>query len=482
MQNHPALGGGRHGVVRRTQADAARPQFKEVITGPGQRAADGPTSKWTSPRPGGATAGRRRRGRRHPAAAVTDLGPAVRRLRSMTSDELDTRRLRGHGWHGRRRQHRDRRTSSPTDPHERATATGAAAIGVHPVAGDHQPRQRSADAEGRALRRPTRGSRPLIDALVAKRLLVKDTRDGEVVVEVALESLLRQWDELAGWLREERQNLKAADDVERNATAWATNDHDPAWLLTGTRLADAETLSTTDEFGDRLAGTRDYVTASRAAEDARLAAEEEHRLAALRHAQERQQTAEAHAVTTAQAVPHSGRRRGHRGGRRGRGHDLLQPGQRREGASAGKVPGSHRAASELRSRTTCWQVQTPPVTTRAFIELLAARTLGGALDEGALLEAVVRRATTQKIIDTDAVANAVAFSGRRVASAEARWRRYGCGTPTPASQSVPRWPGTRAGCSAWRSAPTGDAAGAAQATTARCGCGTPTPANRSALH
>ena len=46
-------------------------------------------------------------------------------------------------------------------------------------------------------------SHRLIDALVAKRLLLKDERDGEVVVEVALESLLRQWDALAGWLREE---------------------------------------------------------------------------------------------------------------------------------------------------------------------------------------------------------------------------------------------------------------------------------------
>ena len=41
-------------------------------------------------------------------------------------------------------------------------------------------------------------SHPLIQAMVEKRLLVKDTRDGQTVVEVALESLLRQWDELAG--------------------------------------------------------------------------------------------------------------------------------------------------------------------------------------------------------------------------------------------------------------------------------------------
>jgi hypothetical protein len=50
-------------------------------------------------------------------------------------------------------------------------------------------------------------SRPLLQEMVDKRLLVKDTRDGEVVVEVALESLLRQWRDVAGaalhrhWLR-----------------------------------------------------------------------------------------------------------------------------------------------------------------------------------------------------------------------------------------------------------------------------------------
>lgn len=74
-------------------------------------------------------------------------------------------------------------------------------------------------------------SRPLIDALVAKRLMVKDNRDGQVVVEVALESLLRQWDELAGWLREERKDLKDADDLERASAAWNLNDHNPSWLL-----------------------------------------------------------------------------------------------------------------------------------------------------------------------------------------------------------------------------------------------------------
>jgi hypothetical protein len=95
----------------------------------------------------------------------------------------------------------------------------------------------------------------LIEAFVAKRLLVRDERGGEVVVEVALESLLRQWDELAGWLRDERQNLKTADDIEHDANAWTARGRDPSWLLTGTRLVDAETLAETPGFRERLGGT-----------------------------------------------------------------------------------------------------------------------------------------------------------------------------------------------------------------------------------
>lgn len=147
-------------------------------------------------------------------------------------------------------------------------------------------------------------SRPLVDALVGKRLMVKDTRDGDTVVEVALESLLRQWEELAGWLREQRKDLKDADDLERSAAEWSGNAQDPAWLLSGTRLADAESLSCKTGFRERLDGTATYLAASREAENQRRAAEEQQRQAELRaaeeraaYAQERQATAETHAAT-----------------------------------------------------------------------------------------------------------------------------------------------------------------------------------------
>ncbi len=129
-------------------------------------------------------------------------------------------------------------------------------------------------------------SHPLIQAMVEKRLLVKDTRDGQVVVEVALESLLRQWRELAAWLRDEAQDLKDADAVERAAADWHASGRNEAWLLEGTRLADAETLAAKPGFRDRLDPTRDYLHASRTRENDRIDAEQQRQQAELLAAKE----------------------------------------------------------------------------------------------------------------------------------------------------------------------------------------------------
>jgi WD40 repeat protein len=109
-------------------------------------------------------------------------------------------------------------------------------------------------------------SLPLIDAFVANRLLVKDRRDNEDIVEVALESLLWQWDDLATWLSEAWRELKAVSDLERASAAWEHNSRHRDWLLAGSRLMDATTLAETPQYRDRLARTREYLDASRQAE------------------------------------------------------------------------------------------------------------------------------------------------------------------------------------------------------------------------
>jgi WD40 repeat protein len=121
-------------------------------------------------------------------------------------------------------------------------------------------------------------SHTLVDAFVSRRLLVKGERDGQVVVEVALESLLEQWDQLAGWLREEAADLRDTDALERAQVAWERNGRRDDWLLDGERLAGAENLCTQTGFGVRLQPAGEFVLASRRhanqkLEDAKHAAE-----------------------------------------------------------------------------------------------------------------------------------------------------------------------------------------------------------------
>ena len=89
-------------------------------------------------------------------------------------------------------------------------------------------------------------------------------RSGEAV-EVALESLFRQWGELNGWLEDERDNLKRAEALERSAADWHANNLNPAWLIGGTRLEDAETPARTPGFRN-VSTIDDYIAASRDAE------------------------------------------------------------------------------------------------------------------------------------------------------------------------------------------------------------------------
>ncbi|CAM3789303.1 TIR domain-containing protein [Smaragdicoccus niigatensis] len=120
---------------------------------------------------------------------------------------------------------------------------------------------------------------PVVDALVQKRLLVQNLnpQTGITTVEVALESLLRQWQPLIGWLNEQQQDLKDADILTHNAASWSANAHSSDWLLTGTRLVEAEALVAKPDFSKHLAPARAYLISSRERETQLKAAEEDQR-------------------------------------------------------------------------------------------------------------------------------------------------------------------------------------------------------------
>ena len=114
------------------------------------------------------------------------------------------------------------------------------------------------------------GSRAIVERLVEERLLVADRRSGVDVIEIAHESLLRQWPALTGWLEADAEDLKVIDVVERAAAEWARNGRHEAWLdHRAERLAAADRLALRDDFRKRLgAEGADYVAACRAREEA----------------------------------------------------------------------------------------------------------------------------------------------------------------------------------------------------------------------
>ena len=146
-------------------------------------------------------------------------------------------------------------------------------------------------------------SRPLLDLLVAERLLRSDVREeigpggkarAVATLEPAHEALLRQWGLLKGWLDADFARLATLEAVQRAARDWDANRRDAAWLAhRGSRLADATALDERPDLAAKLdALDREYLAACRnreaadAAEaEARRREREEAQARALRDAQ-----------------------------------------------------------------------------------------------------------------------------------------------------------------------------------------------------
>jgi formylglycine-generating enzyme required for sulfatase activity len=96
-------------------------------------------------------------------------------------------------------------------------------------------------------------SKAMLNRLVESRLLVADQRSGADVVEIAHESLLRQWPMLTGWLLADAEDLKIIDGIERAASEWERNEQNEAWLdHRSERLIAAERVSARPDFTKRL--------------------------------------------------------------------------------------------------------------------------------------------------------------------------------------------------------------------------------------
>ncbi|MFE6160452.1 TIR domain-containing protein [Streptomyces sp. NPDC056486] len=78
----------------------------------------------------------------------------------------------------------------------------------------------------------------VVDIFVEARLLVRGVTDGEeLAVEVAHESLLRQWSPLRKAIDDSRHSLRLRSELERLAADWDRGGQDESYLLRGGRLA-----------------------------------------------------------------------------------------------------------------------------------------------------------------------------------------------------------------------------------------------------
>jgi CHASE2 domain-containing sensor protein len=116
-------------------------------------------------------------------------------------------------------------------------------------------------------------TRAMVKRLIEARLLVVDRHSGADTVELAHESLLRQWPELAAWLEADADDLRLVEGVERAAAEWVRNGRLEAWLdHRAERLIAADRAANRDDFRRRLdeKGIA-YLSACRARAQARTA-------------------------------------------------------------------------------------------------------------------------------------------------------------------------------------------------------------------
>jgi WD40 repeat protein len=261
-------------------------------------------------------------------------------------------------------------------------------------------------------------SRGLIEKLVDARILIRDTRDlgdstdgGQSVVEIALESFLRQWHELAGWLAEQAEDLKAADVLLRDADRWQASNRDPIYLYPGPLLEQAEKLAATATFGRKLEPTREFLVGSRQL----VSQQQREKEATLRRNTLRLGLVLAVTVVVAVVA-------------------VLAFFSASKSKHIAQTNARDAIAQKLESEATAMLANTAQGDdVRAIQELLAAHKLAAHPGDGPLLDALVKRSSTDLISNGDApvIGVASAEGGHLLAVADSNSLRvWDTGSPT----------------------------------------------------
>ena len=167
--------------------------------------------------------------------------------------------------------------SDPTIPKEPSERLALLCRALIPALAGVDPETRAPRRRVARLSEIPHEARGLINCLVQTRLLVTDeiTDDvsdkRETIIEPAHEALLRQWDTLQGWLKDDSTALLSLESVRAAARDWRSSNKTSDWLSHNAgRLEDAERLRQREDFA-RFIGTVEqaYLEACRAQENER---------------------------------------------------------------------------------------------------------------------------------------------------------------------------------------------------------------------
>jgi WD40 repeat protein len=234
-------------------------------------------------------------------------------------------------------------------------------------------------------------SQAAVNRFVERRLLVKDVDDqGNTVVGLAIERILGDWRDLAGWVSAELPNLKSLRTLEHGYRDWEGSGRDAGHLLSRAKLKQTEPLERSALYGQRLAPMQGFLSASRGA-----------RIRSLRKYLAVVSVLTAVAVVCAIiAVVKTFDANHQRDVARAHYREVLST---KLVAEAGDMLAGSRSDGDE----------------RAIQQILASRTLTDQRDDNALYAAATQLASTSKIIDAPEFLHGIAISrdGKYVASA-----------------------------------------------------------------
>src|SRR5262245_5158747 len=149
--------------------------------------------------------------------------------------------------------------------------------------GTEDTRRRATRSEVASLDVDQHAMTPVLDAFGVSRLLSfdRDGGTGAPTIELAHEAILTAWPRLHRWIDAAREELRIERRVAAAAREWTESDRDPSFLLSGSRLEQAETwragsgIAVTPEEGEYLDASLQQRDRAMAEERARQAHEEE---------------------------------------------------------------------------------------------------------------------------------------------------------------------------------------------------------------